>query len=188
MSYSNLFYHVTNGSIELKYWQEQLLRDYEKKLLEGTSPSPSVPPSSSRKPSTSKSASYTVEMPSACVSDGSGQSWQQSAALSGNVYVHTSPVPSMHNVYVQGNVALDARQIHAHSAPDGTLYAAAGVTATTRLPWEDLLQDRAVKLRAVPKSMGPKSKQQQFVEKHGFKKPRGGKCRDYYGNKFGRDW
>ena len=142
-------------------------------------------------------------MPSAGASDASGPSWQHTAAQCGNVYVQPSPVASMHNVYVQGHVAFDAHQVNADSGPDGTIYAAAGVprvpattapgstagssTAPAALG-KDLLQDRAQKLRAVPKSMGSKSKRQQFLEQHGFKKPRGGKCRDYYGSKFGRDW
>ena len=183
-------------------------------MLEGTSPSAPVAPSSSRKTSASGdlTAGPATEMPSPSTTSACGQGFsgklqtescfQQSPLQSGNVYVQASPVLSATNVYVQGQAPFANYQACAHAAQPGHIDAAAAVPAsdagmpgstsgscTVPVPslGKELLQDRARKLCAVPKSQGSKSKRQQFVEKHGFKKSRGGKCRQYFGHVFGRD-
>ena len=52
---------------------------------------------------------------------------------------------------------------------------------------KDLLPDRARTLKACAKSEPSKSKRKQFEEKWGYKKARGGKCRDYFADVYSRD-
>ena len=52
---------------------------------------------------------------------------------------------------------------------------------------KDLLPDRARTLKACAKSAPSRSKRKQFEDKWGFKKARGGKCRQYFAEVYHRD-
>ena len=111
-------------------------------MLEGTSPSAPVAPSSSRKTSASGdlTAGPATEMPSPSTTSACGQGFsgklqtescfQQSPLQSGNVYVQASPVLSATNVYVQGQAPFANYQACAHAAQPGHIDAAAAVPAS----------------------------------------------------------
>ena len=52
---------------------------------------------------------------------------------------------------------------------------------------QNVLPDRAKKLNLFAKSKATKSKRQEFKEKYGYQKGRGGKCREYFAHQWGRD-
>ena len=52
---------------------------------------------------------------------------------------------------------------------------------------QNVLPDRAKELNLFAKSKASKSKRQEFKEKHGYQKGRGGQCREYFAHQWGRD-
>ena len=126
-----------------------------------------------------------------------------------NVVAGIPCVQSGYNVYVQATSVQDANtacrqgayHVPSQAAQGGNVYGTEAVPVTNDMAattggssmapaavlGKDLLQDRARNLRAVPKSQGSKSKRQQFLETHGYKRPRGGQCREYFGQVYHRD-
>lgn len=127
--------------------------------------------------------------------------FQESPLHSGNVYAQATPVQCTHTACGQGAASVGGFHAPSQAAQGGNVYVTeavpvnadtAGATAASAMPpaaalGKDLLQDRARNLRAVPKSQGSKSKRQQFLETHGYKKPRGGQCREYFSQVYHRD-
>eukprot|EP00435_Cladocopium_sp_Y103_P055144 s1382_g18.t1 len=185
-------------SAQKKKVPDKLLRNYEKHLLEGpmgstvgASSSSAMPPPQHGKPS------------SASTSGGQGTAalLQESPVHSGNVYVQATAAHCASTAGVQGAAPVGANHAPSEAPQGGNVYVrqdahvnddmSGSTTGSPVAPaaalGKDLLQDRARKLQAVPKSQGSKSKRQQFLETHGFKRARGGKCREYFGNVYHRD-
>ena len=195
--------------------QERLLRNYEKALIEGTAATSATASSSSQPVPASKSPRQGEWSPETfCGSTsaaghavaGASQHgvtplFQESPLYSGNVAAQATPAHCTPTACGQASALAGGFHAPSQAAQGGNVYVTqtvpvhadtAGATAASAVPsaaavGKDLLLDRARNLRAIPKSQGSKSKRQQFLETHGYNKPRGGKCREYFSEKYHRD-